>query len=154
PKFTGRRQGQRELNTVGQMLLTELAPLVNAYQGTIYHLAGITGDSVLTLLASYAHGGGPLLEQIRLGEGLVGQCAVEKKRILLTNVPPDFISISTTRGEARQVSIIVLPVLFETQIKAVIELATLQNFGAGTLAFLDLLPQSIGAVFNTIESTM
>src|SRR5206468_1145747 len=107
-KFTGMLQGQRELNTVGQMLLTELAPLVNAYQGTIYHLAGTTGDSVLTLLASYAHGGGPLLEQIRLGEGLVGQCAVEKKRILLTNVPPDFISISTSLGEARQVSIIVL----------------------------------------------
>ena len=154
-KFAGMLQGQRELNTVGQMLLTEMAPLLNAHQGTIYHLTDATGDSTLKLLSSYAHsGGGPLAQRICLGEGLVGQCAVEKKRILLTNVPPDFISISSSLGEARQVSIIVLPVLFEGQTKAVIELASLQNFGAGSLAFLELLTQSIGAVFNTIEATM
>jgi len=154
-KFAGMLQGQRELNTVGQMLLTELAPLLNAHQGTIYHLTGSTGDSTLTLLASYAHGGGgPLIEKIRLGEGLVGQCAVDKKRVLLTNVPPDFLSISSSLGEARQMSIIVLPVLFEGQTKAVIELASLQSFGAGSLAFLELLTQSIGTVFNTIEATM
>src|ERR1035437_3320963 len=154
-KFTGMLQGQRELNTVGQMLLTELAPLVNFHQGTIYHLAGTDGGSELRLLSSYAHGGDEqLTDKISLGEGLVGQCAVEKKRILLTDVPPDFISISSSLGAARQVSIIVLPVLFEGQTKAVIELATLKNFGAGSLAFLELLTQSIGAVFNTIEATM
>ncbi|MGA7410496.1 MAG: response regulator [Bryobacteraceae bacterium] len=154
-KFTGMLQGQRELNTVGRMLLSELAPLVSAHQGTIYHLAE-TGDAPeLKLLSSYAHDGSiDLIGNIRLGEGLIGQCAVEKKRILLTNVPPDFINIVSSLGRARQVSIIVLPVLFEGQTKAVIELATLQNFGAGSLAFLDLLTQSIGAVFNTIEATM
>ena len=157
-KFSSMLQGERELKTVGQMLLTELMPLINAHQGTIYHLTDETGeksDSNLKLLSSYAHGGSmPVTEQIFLGEGLVGQCAVEKKRILLTDVPPDFISISSSLGEARQVSIIVLPVLFEGQTKAVIELATLQQFNAGSLAFLDLLTQSIGAVFNTIEATM
>ena len=154
-KFSGMLQGQRELNTVGQLLLTELASLVNAHQGTIYHLTGTVGGSILKLLSSYAYGGGgPLFEQISLGEGLVGQCAVEKKRILLTNVPPDFISISSSLGTAQQVSIIVLPVLFEGQTKAVIELATIQNFTDGSLAFLELLTQSIGAVFNTIEATM
>jgi signal transduction histidine kinase/HAMP domain-containing protein/DNA-binding response OmpR family regulator len=154
-KFSGMLQGQRELNTVGRMLLTELTPLVNAHQGTIYHLTGAGGDPTLNLLSSYAHGGNePLLEQISLGEGLVGQCAVEKRRILLNNVSPDFISISSSLGKARQVSIIVLPVLFEGQTKAVIELATLQSFSAGSLAFLELLTQSIGAVFNTIEATM
>ena len=154
-KFTGMLQGQRELNTVGQMLLTELAPLVSAHQGTIYHLAGTDDVPELKLLSSYAHSGDfRLAASIQLGEGLIGQCAVEKKRILLNNVPPDFINIDSSLGRARQVSIIVLPVLFEGQTKAVIELAALQNFGAGSLAFLDLLTQSIGAVFNTIEATM
>ena len=152
-KFTGMLQGQRELNTVGQMLLTELAPLVNAQQGTIYHLTGTDSDIQLKLLSSYAHGD-RLARSIRLGEGLVGQSAVEKKRILLTDVPPDFISISSSLGAAQRVSIIVLPVLFEGQTKAVIELAALQVFNTGSLAFLDLLTQSIGAVFNTIEATM
>jgi len=154
-KFTGMLQGERELSTVGQMLLAELAPLVRAHQGAIYHLSGSTDAPQLKLLSSYAHDGeiGPST-RIRLGEGLVGQCAVEKKRILLTDVPADFIKIASSLGSAPNLSIIVLPVLFEGQTKAVIELATLQNFGAGPLAFLDLLTQSIGAVFNTIEATM
>jgi HAMP domain-containing protein/signal transduction histidine kinase/DNA-binding response OmpR family regulator len=154
-KFTGMLQGQRELSTVGRMLLTELAPLVNAHQGTIYHLAGTDSAHELKLLSSYAHGNTTRLpETINLGEGLVGQCAMEKKRILLTEVPPDFVTISSSLGQARRLSVIVLPVLFEGETKAVVELATLQNFNGGYLAFLELLTQSIGAVFNTIEATM
>jgi signal transduction histidine kinase len=84
----------------------------------------------------------------------VGQCAVEKKRILLSDVPSDFISISSSLGVARRMSIVVLPVLFEGDTKAVIELASLKSFSPGSLAFLDLLTQNIGAVFNTIEATM
>jgi HAMP domain-containing protein/CheY-like chemotaxis protein/signal transduction histidine kinase len=168
-KFTGMLQGQRELRTVSQMLLTELAPLVQAQQGTIYHLAGSAtgtradsdgevegdGSARLRLLSSYAQAGGmPLAETIGLGEGLVGQCALEKKRILLSDVAADFVRIASSLGEASRVSIIVLPVLFEGQTKAVIELASLQPFSSASLSFLELLTQSIGAVFNTIEATM
>jgi signal transduction histidine kinase/DNA-binding response OmpR family regulator/HAMP domain-containing protein len=154
-KFTGMLQGQRELSTVGKMLLSELAPLVNAQQGTIYHLAGSESASELLLLSSYAHEGAQEeSSKLALGQGLVGQCAMEKKRILLADVPAAFIKVSSSLGVADQVSIVVLPVLFEGQTKAVIELATLNSFSAGSLAFLDLLTQSIGAVFNTIEATM
>jgi HAMP domain-containing protein/CheY-like chemotaxis protein/signal transduction histidine kinase len=153
-KFGGMLQGQRELSTVGQILLSELSPLVQAYQGTIYHLNSGEENTQLKLLSSYAHGGGRLLETIALGEGLAGQCAVEKKTILLKDVPPDFITISSSLGEAARVSIVVLPVLFEDQTKAVIELATLQPFSQVNLAFLDQLTLSLGAVFNTIEATM
>ena len=152
-KFTGMLQGQRELNTVGQMLLSELAPLVNAHQGTVYHLAEIEGNLELKLLSAYAESS-DVRGTIQLGEGLAGQCALEKKRILLSNVPAEFVSISSSLGQAQRVSVVVLPVLFEGQTKAVIELATIQNFSDGSLAFLDLLTQSIGAVFNTIEATM
>jgi signal transduction histidine kinase/HAMP domain-containing protein/DNA-binding response OmpR family regulator len=153
-KFAGMLQGQRELNTVGRMLLTELAPLVDAQQGTLYHLTGVGADARLQLLSSYAHGGKRLAKSLRLGEGLVGQCAVEKKRILLADAPSDFIKISSSLGKAQKLSVIVLPVLFEGQTKAVIELASLKEFSTGSLAFLELLTQSIGAVFNTIEATM
>jgi CheY-like chemotaxis protein/signal transduction histidine kinase/HAMP domain-containing protein len=152
-KFTGMLQGQRELDTVGEILLAELVPLVKAQQGAIYHLGAHHGDTELRLLSTYAHGG-RIARSIQLGEGLMGQCAVEKKSILLTHVPPDFITISSSLGEARQVSIVVLPVLFEGQTKAVIELASLEPFDEVNLTFLDLLTQSIGAVFNTIEATM
>jgi CheY-like chemotaxis protein/signal transduction histidine kinase/HAMP domain-containing protein len=154
-KFTGMLQGQRELNTVGQMLLSELAPLVHAQQGAIYHLIGVEDDARLNLLCSYAHLGDVRpASSIRPGEGLAGQCAVEKKGILLTDVPPDFVTISSSLGRASNVSVVVLPVLFEGQTKAVIELATLNAFTPASLAFLELLTQSIGVVFNTIEATM
>jgi HAMP domain-containing protein/CheY-like chemotaxis protein/signal transduction histidine kinase len=151
-RFTGMLQGQREMNTVGQMLLSELAPLVQAHQGSVYH---VTGTAEMALLSSYAQTGElRLAPRIALGEGLVGQCAVEKKRILLPDVPSDFVTISSSLGRSFRVSVIVLPVLFEGQTKAVIELASLQPFSGVNLAFLEQLTLSIGAVFNTIEATM
>ncbi|GAB3470045.1 histidine kinase [Polaromonas eurypsychrophila] len=154
-RFTGMLQGQRELNTVGRMLLSELAPLVNAHQGTVYHWSGDEADANMNLLSSYAQAGNvKLARSIKLGEGLVGQCAVEKRRILLINAPTDFVNISSSLGEARRVSVVVLPVLFENETKAVIELASLDPFTVVNLNFLDQLALNIGAVFNTIEATM
>ena len=157
-RFTGMLQGQRELSAVGKMLLSELAPLVNAHQGTVYHYTGENegdGKGRLALLSSYAQAGSvPLAPSIELGEGLVGQCAVEKKRILLTDVPANFVTITSSLGEARQLNVVVLPVLFENEAKAVIELASLHPFTIVNLNFLDQLALSIGAVFNTIEATM
>jgi signal transduction histidine kinase/DNA-binding response OmpR family regulator len=135
------------------MLLSELCPLVRAYQGTVYHLAGSEEGSELHLLSSYARLRSTI-ETIRPGEGLVGQCAVEKRRILLNDVPPEFIGISSSLGEAPRVSIVVLPVLFEGETRAVIELATVHRFTEVNLAFLDQLMVNVGAVFNTIEATM
>jgi HAMP domain-containing protein/signal transduction histidine kinase/DNA-binding response OmpR family regulator len=152
-RFAGMLQGQRELGTVGQMLLSELSPLVRAYQGTVYHLAGSEEHRELRLLSAYARSR-HTAETIPLGEGLVGQCAVEKRRILVNDVPPEFIGISSSLGEAPRVSIVVLPVLFESETKAIIELATVQRFTEVNLAFLDQLMVNIGAVFNTIEATM
>ncbi|MDB5880578.1 MAG: putative histidine kinase, atypical hybrid, partial [Ramlibacter sp.] len=155
-RFTGMLQGQRELSTVGKMLLSELAPLVNAHQGTIYHYgAAPASDGELVLLSSYAQSGSvQLAKSIGLGEGLVGQCALEKRRILLTDAPPDYVTISSSLGQAKQVSVVVIPVLFENQTKAVIELGSLHPFTVVNLNFLDQLALGIGAVFNTIEATM
>jgi CheY-like chemotaxis protein/HAMP domain-containing protein len=152
-KFNRMLQGQRDLFTVGQMLLSELASLVNAQQGAIYQLEG--GDVPrLKLLAGYAHL--PLTENeaFRLGEGLIGQCAFEKKRLLLNEVPFSSIRISAGTFEAAPRSIVVLPVLFEGESKAVIELSSMEAFHPSHLLFLDQLTESIGIVLNTIEATM
>jgi CheY-like chemotaxis protein len=153
-KFTRMLQGQRDLFTVGKMLLSELSPLVNAQQGTIYQMdASVPKRPVLRLLAAYAHQPG-LPEMIASGEGLVGQCAEEKQRILLNDVPPGYTRVNSSLGAAVPVSIVVLPVLFEGQAKAVIELASLHPFSVTHIAFLEQLTQSIGVVLNTIEATM
>ena len=154
-KFTGMLQGQRDLFTVGQMLLSELAPLVNAQHGTIYQMENSNGEMHLKLLGSYAHTPREKeTERFAVGEGLVGQCAAEKQRILLNDPPGDYVRVHSSLGQASPRNIVVLPVLFEGQTKAVIELASLQTFTATHLAFLEQLPQGIGVVLNTIEATM
>ena len=151
--FTNMLQGQRELSTVGRMLLSELAPLVNAEQGVIYQMQS-EEHSGLALLSAYADSSDGHRSYVRIGEGLVGQCAAEKKRLLIKKVPRDAVTISSGLFKAVPQNIIVLPVLFEDRVKAVIELASLGEFTASHLAFLEQLTSNIGIVLNSIEATM
>src|SRR3989454_2040519 len=122
-KFSRMLQGQKDLNTVGRLILSQLAPVVSAQHAEFHVLSGGEEYPHLTLLASYASDGeGAHGRRIRLGEGLVGQCAVEHEQILLTNVPSEYTQVSSGLGGAPPRSIIVLPVLFEGQVKAVLEL--------------------------------
>ena len=153
-RFTGMLQGQRDLATVGRMLLSELAPLVNAQQGVIYQMEG-EGSTTMTLLSAFAGDSEDgHLRRLGVGEGLVGQCAAEKRRMLINDLPPDNIVIRSGLFEAKPRNVIVLPVLFEDRVKAVIELASLGAFTASQLAFLEQLTASIGIVLNSIEATM
>ena len=152
-RFTRMLQGQRDLLTVGKLILSELAPLVSAQQGVFYIMNGAEGEPELKLLASYA---GPNGEDIRprfkLGEGMIGQAALEKRRVLLTDVPTDYLTVSSGLGESRPINIVVLPILFEGEVKAVMELSSLERFNSTHQAFLDQLTESIGIVLNTIEA--
>jgi CheY-like chemotaxis protein/signal transduction histidine kinase/HAMP domain-containing protein len=153
-KFTNMLQGQRDLGTVGRLLLTELTPLVNAQQSVIYQME-VDGEPRLQLLSSYAgmeEGGHPTM--LKLGEGLVGQCASDKRRLLITDIPDAVVPISSALFTAAPRNVVVLPVLFENQVKAVIELASIDAFTPLQLTFLEQLTASIGIVLNSIEATM
>jgi CheY-like chemotaxis protein/signal transduction histidine kinase/HAMP domain-containing protein len=153
-RFTGMLQGQRDLGTVGRMLLSELAPLVSAQQGVIYQM-GTEESAEMTLLSAFAGDGEDgHLRRLKIGEGLVGQCAAEKQRMLISELPPNTITIRSGLFEAVPRNVIVLPVLFEDRVKAVIELASLSAFTTSHLAFLEQLTASIGIVLNSIEATM
>ncbi len=156
-KFSRMMQGQRDLVTVGQLLLSELAPLVNAQQGVIYVVEGEGGGVCLKELASYADEPIQNREPRRfgLGEGLVGQAAADRQRVLLTDIPPESIRVRAGLLRSHPRNVIVLPVLYEGHVKAVLELASLGSFTASHLAFLEQLTGSIiGVVLNTIEATM
>jgi CheY-like chemotaxis protein/signal transduction histidine kinase/HAMP domain-containing protein len=154
-KFGAMMQGQRDLFTVAQMLLSEMAPLVNAQQAVMYIMDDSEQPPLLKQLAGYAdrpEPGEP--RRFRIGAGLVGQCAADRQRILLSDIPPGAVRIGSGLVTAQPQNVIVLPVLFEGEVKAVIELASLTRFTASHLAFLEQLTGSIGIVLNTIEATM
>src|SRR4030095_13246700 len=143
-RFNRMLQGERDLATVSNMVLSELAPLVNAQHGVFYVAdKDEDGNIVLNLAASYAFNNRKhLAHRFKLREGLVGQCAYEKSKILLTNVPRDYVQIASGLGEAAPLNVIVLPVLFEGDINAVIELASFSNFSETHQLFLDQLMES------------
>ncbi|MGV8966910.1 MAG: ATP-binding protein [Cellulomonas sp.] len=151
--FTRMLQGQRDLTAVSSMILSELAPLVSAQHAVFYTMTTSRGDAVLELQAGYGYEERKNLStSFRLGQGLVGQCAKEKKRILLTEVPSDYVRINSGLGAASPLNIIVLPVLFEGAVRAVVELASFSTFSATHQVFLDQITESIGLVLNTIEA--
>jgi HAMP domain-containing protein/CheY-like chemotaxis protein/signal transduction histidine kinase len=153
-KFTNMLQGQRDLATVGRLLLTELTPLVSAQQGVIYQMEGEETQR-LRLLSAYADDGvNGHPASLRLGEGLIGQCAVDKRRMLITEMPQNAIPIGSALFKIAPHNVIVLPVLFESQVKAVIELASISAFTTLQITFLEQLTTSIGIVLNSIEATM
>jgi HAMP domain-containing protein/signal transduction histidine kinase/DNA-binding response OmpR family regulator len=154
-KFSRMLQGQKDLLTVGRLILSELAPVVGAQHAVFYTLDTSTPKPHLRLLASYAYDHPDAVgHQLALGEGLIGQCALEKQKIVLSSLPSDYIKISSGLGRATPQSVIVLPIVFEGQVKAVLELASFERFNPTHQVFLDQLTESIGIVLNTIEANM
>jgi signal transduction histidine kinase/HAMP domain-containing protein/ActR/RegA family two-component response regulator len=154
-RFTRMLQGQRDLEDVSSMILSELAPLVSAQHGVFYSMSKPVEGSepVLEFQAGYGFEERKrLAPSFALGEGLVGQCAKEKKRILVSEVPGDYVRINSGLGVAPPLNIIVLPILFEGSVCAVLEFASFSPFSPTHQAFLDQLPESIGLVLNTIEA--
>jgi HAMP domain-containing protein/signal transduction histidine kinase/ActR/RegA family two-component response regulator len=154
-RFSSMMQGQRSVFSVAQLVMSELTPLVDAQHGAFYLMEPDGDESALILVASYGFGiRKGLSNRYRLQESLIGQCAFEKRRILLSDVPKEFISISSGMGEASPRCVIVLPVLFEGEAKAVIELASFNAFSPIHLTFLDQLMGSVGVILNMISTSM
>src|SRR5207244_1784152 len=141
--------GQKDLLAVARLILSELAPVVTAQHGAFYLYDGNESRGLLRLLAGYAIEPGAS-DSFELGTGLVGQCAREKQKIVLSGTPSDFVRITSGLGTAAPANVIILPILFEGRVKAVIELASFERFRATHQALLDQLTETLGIVINTI----
>ena len=91
---------------------------------------------------------------VQFGEGLIGQCAMDKRQRLVSDIPPDAVPINSALLRVMPKNLVVLPVLFENQVKAVIELSSISSFTTSQMTFLEQLTDCIGIVLNSIEATM
>ena len=153
-RVTGMLQGQRDLATVGRRLLNEMTELVEAQLGVIYQMEGDEAETLRLLSAHADDGGRGHPEIIRIGEGLVGQRALDKRRVLIEELPAHAVPIGSALFKVVPQNVVVLPVVFENQVKAVIELASVKAFRPLQITFLEQLTASIGIVLNSIEATM
>src|SRR5581483_775589 len=154
-RFSGMMQGQRDLQTVSRLIMSELTPLVGAGYGAFFLAEDEGEEPVLQLIASYGYKTRKKVSnRYAVGESLVGQAALEKQSILITEPPADYIKVTSGLGEAPPRNIVVMPVLFEDQVMAVVELAAFAPFTEVQRAFLEQLAETIGIVINTIHATM
>ncbi|MDX6423984.1 MAG: hypothetical protein QOI67_1455, partial [Gaiellaceae bacterium] len=154
-RFGGMMQGQRDLKAVSKLIMSELTPLVSAHHGAFFVAEGELHDAKLRLVSSYGYKQRKkVANEFKVGEALVGQSALEKQSILITDPPDDYIRIASALGEAVPRNIIVMPVLFEDDVMAVIELAAFHTFTAAQLTFMEQLAETIGVVLNTIQANM
>ncbi|TML64393.1 MAG: response regulator, partial [Actinobacteria bacterium] len=156
-KISGMMQGQRDLQTVTRMIMSELTPTVAAQHGAFFLSESGNGDAspMLKLIATYGYKARKnVSNRFKLGEALVGQAALEKKTILITEAPADYIRVTSGLGDAAPVNLVVLPVVFEDQVLGVIELASFRPFSEVNQTFLEQLMETIGVVLNTIIANM
>jgi HAMP domain-containing protein/signal transduction histidine kinase/CheY-like chemotaxis protein len=148
-------QGERDLQTVSRLLMSEISPLVGAQHGAFFLVDGASGDGretgELRLVASYGYQRRRnLSDSFAFGEGLPGQAALEGRSILVTGAPAEYVKVVSGLGECSPVNLIVLPIVFEDRTLAVIELASLKRFSEVDLSFLEQLSETIGVVLSTI----
>jgi signal transduction histidine kinase/HAMP domain-containing protein/ActR/RegA family two-component response regulator len=154
-KFFGLMQGQRSLESLTRLVMSELTPVVNAQLGAFYLVEPEDHHPVLQLTSTYAFTTRKrLCNRFSMGESLVGQCAMERKPIVVTEAPPDYVEINSALGAAAPRNLVVFPIQFEGQVLGVIELASFHEFTPIQLNFLEQLMLNIGLAINLIGTSM
>ncbi len=145
-------QGERDLERVTQAIVSELTPTVSAQHAAFFLAEGEDPDNLeLRLIASYGYKRrGASGERFAFGEGLVGQAAFERKTILLSEVPSDYVTVTSGLGQAPPSNVLIMPVLFEDQVLGVIELGSLRRFSELHRQFLNQQLETIGVSLSTI----
>jgi signal transduction histidine kinase len=152
-RLSGLLQERRSLEELGRIVLGELAPEIPAQYGALFVAEPGGAGAWLRRISTYGHPGDDSGERFAPGEGLVGQCAVEKRIVVVNELPSDYVRIRSGTGQARPRSLLVVPVLFEGEVKGVIELATMQRFKPIHRVLLEKLADSVGVVLNTVATT-
>jgi signal transduction histidine kinase/HAMP domain-containing protein len=144
-------QGHRDPLEVARLIMSELTPLVSAQYGAFYlAVDGVVGGTAeFERIAAYGfHRTG--MTRFVLGEGLAGQAALDRTRILVENAPPGYVTVGSGLGSAAAAHLVVLPILFEDQVLGVLELASLHTFSDLHLTFFDRFVPTIGVTINAI----
>lgn len=148
-------QGINDLNTLAQSFLMKIAPILNATHGLFYIRKSLGGQQQLVKIASYAsYGDDAGISSFRLGEGLIGQCALEKRTFLLNQLPDHDVMITSGLAQAAPQSILIVPIEFEGKVEAVVEFASLESFTSQHLKLLEQIEGHFGVAINNIAGRM
>jgi CheY-like chemotaxis protein/signal transduction histidine kinase/CHASE3 domain sensor protein len=141
-------QGDKEVKVLATDMISMIATYLKAQIGAIYLL----DDEHLRLVGAYAFDQSATAGSKKIGEGIVGQAALDKKPLLLNDIPSDYIKVNSGLGETKPKALIAFPFTHSGAIKGVIEIASMHPFRDLDLKFLNLVSENIGIAFNSSES--
>jgi len=145
----------KDIRMLGELLMSKLVPMVGANFGAFYFKKHDGEKTFLKRVAGYAITNDQKeYEVFQVGEGLIGQCALEKQPILLNKVPKEYIKIRSGIGDILPRNSMILPVLFENEVQAVIEIAALDTFESSHIMLLEEVAATLGITINSISNHM
>ncbi|OPH59389.1 histidine kinase [Paenibacillus ferrarius] len=148
-------QGINEIKLLSETFVSKLAPLLNSVYGVVYLRQNIEGHSHFVRTASYAAAGeDPSANSFRLGEGIVGQCALDQRIFLMDNLPENHVKMTSGLGVSVPRALLVAPIMVDGHTEAVIELASMQPFQSQHLTLMDSLQEKFGSAIVNVRSRM
>ncbi|QAU27008.1 response regulator [Heyndrickxia coagulans] len=148
-------QNITHINTLAERFIQKAVPVMAASMGAFYLKRGEKTKAEFVKIAAYAEDrGNPGREKFSYGEGLAGQCALEKESRIITDVPENYSLISTGLDEAKPRSILIAPVIYEEEVLAVLELASLEEFTPARLELIKQINHTLGMAINSVLSRM
>jgi CheY-like chemotaxis protein/signal transduction histidine kinase len=149
-QLNDKTHGEKEVELLARDALAQLCTYTNAQIGALYLLE----DAHLTLTGTFAYDYGKENHRIRLGEGLIGQAAEEKRMITISDVPGDYIKINSGLGKTLPKNILIFPFQYSGTVKGVIEMASLKEFTELDKMLLQMIAENLGIAFNSSQSRM
>lgn len=148
-------EGINSLEEVGQRFISEFTPILGAHYGAIYIRQEDKHPNKLEMKGSYAHEGGEEPKvAFMIGEGLVGQAALDKKPVVLKSAPEDYMKVESGWGASKPASIMIYPILFENEVLGVVELASFEETTSLQEQLISQLSQSLGIILNNITGRL
>jgi len=144
-------RGDLDIIALARKVITYVAKYLEVQVGTLYLYD--EDNQVLRLKASYAYNHRKGLNNVfKLGDGLVGQAALELEMLIVTDVPENYIQVISGTGYATPRNIIVAPIVYEDVLKGVIELCSFQPFSLNSQQFLAMVTENIAISITSAQS--
>lgn len=148
-KFYAAMSGEKDLNKLGKKILSFLIPELKANVGSLYLL----NEDYLKLIAQYGVAEQyKMRTEIALGENLLGQAALEKKRIILEKSPEEFYVLQSGLGKFNSPALLIIPLMLDDEVIALIEIASIKAISSYHLEFLDAASRSIAIALKAVAA--
>ena len=149
------RVNSNNIERLSDIFIKELVKYLNALQGGLFIVKDLDEENkALELASAFAYNRKKYInKEILMGEGLVGTCAIEKKTIVMAEIPKEYISITSGLGDTPPNNLILLPVIQEDIILGVIEIASLNQFQKHEIEFGEQVAASLASTVTAATNS-